>query len=213
MVQSVANPMKPRLNGDSPRSGEERPLIGFGREICGDLAAGLRREWLVTNGLGGYAAGTLAGVATRRYHGLLVAALTPPVGRTVLVGALVEHAEYDGREYPLSAHEYAGNVIDGHGYRHLQTFHLAWNLPVWVFALGDALLAELALRASLWDRHAKRRVVCPRSAPLCVSGKTHRGVAGDWPCEARCLNGEFVPALKPASPQDGPPSARTPRKN
>src|SRR5690348_13648898 len=69
------------------------PVVGatvsFGREICGDLAAGLRREWLVANGLGGYASGTLAGINTRRYHGLLVAALTPPVGRTVLVGGLV----------------------------------------------------------------------------------------------------------------------------
>jgi hypothetical protein len=52
----------------------DAPLIGFGREICGDLAAALRREWLVTNGLGGYASSTLAGINTRRYHGLLVAA-------------------------------------------------------------------------------------------------------------------------------------------
>ena len=49
--------------------------ITFGREICGDLAAVERREWLVTNGLGGYASGTVAGLLTRRYHGLLVAAL------------------------------------------------------------------------------------------------------------------------------------------
>ena len=54
--------------------------ITFGREICGDLAAAERREWLVTNGLGGYASGTVAGLLTRRYHGLLVAALPPPHG-------------------------------------------------------------------------------------------------------------------------------------
>ena len=66
-----------------------QPLVSFGREVCGDLAAGLRREWLVTNGLGGYASGTLAGPSTRRYHGLLVAALAPPVERTVLVGNLI----------------------------------------------------------------------------------------------------------------------------
>ena len=56
----------------------DRPLIHLGRELCGDLPTGLRREWLVTNGLGGYVSSTLAGVNTRRYHGLLVAALTPP---------------------------------------------------------------------------------------------------------------------------------------
>src|SRR5882672_10023280 len=100
----------------------EQPLVHFGREVCGDLQAGLRREWLVTNGLGGYASGTLAGINTRRYHGLLVAALTPPVGRTVLVGGSVEWARYDGGRYSLSAHEYGGGVIDPHGYRNLESF-------------------------------------------------------------------------------------------
>jgi hypothetical protein len=82
----------------------ERPHVAFGREICGDLSAGLRREWLVTNGVGGYASGTVPGVLTRSYHGLLVAALEPPVARTVLVAGLVEWATYDGARYPLSTH-------------------------------------------------------------------------------------------------------------
>src|SRR6266516_1732783 len=94
----------------------DHPLISFVREICGDLAAGLRREWLVTNGLGGYASGTLAGINTRRYHGLLVAALDPPVARTVLVGGLVEWASYMGRRYALSTHEYSNGFVDQHGY-------------------------------------------------------------------------------------------------
>ena len=54
------------------------PVIDLGRDICGDLAAAEAREWLVTNGIGGFACGTLAGTLTRRYHGLLVAALPPP---------------------------------------------------------------------------------------------------------------------------------------
>jgi predicted glycogen debranching enzyme len=116
--------------------------VSFGRETCGDLAAGLRREWLVANGLGGYASGTLAGVNTRRYHGLLVASLTPPVARTVLVGGLVEWASYDGHRYPLSAHEYGDHTIDPHGYRHLQGFALEGMLPVWTYAIGDALLEK-----------------------------------------------------------------------
>ncbi len=115
-------------------------MIHFGREICGDLEAGLRREWLVTNGLGGYASGTLAGINTRRYHGLLVAALQPPVGRTVLVAGFVEWATYDGQRYGLSTHEYGGGTIDPHGYRYLESFRLDGTLPVWIFAIGDALL-------------------------------------------------------------------------
>ncbi len=128
------------MQASSARGVIEQPLVSFGREICGDLPAGLRREWLVTNGLGGYASGTISGVNTRRYHGLLVAALTPPVRRTVLVGGLVEWATYDGNRYPLSTHEYGGGVIDPHGYKHVQSFALSGMLPVWTFALADALL-------------------------------------------------------------------------
>jgi predicted glycogen debranching enzyme len=124
----------------APETVISRPLIHFSREVCGDLEAGLRREWLVTNWLGSYASGTLAGVNTRSYHGLLVAALNPPVDRTVLVGGMVEWATYDGRRYPLSANEYADGTIDPQGYRHLQTFDLEGMLPIWTFALADALL-------------------------------------------------------------------------
>lgn len=119
-----------------------RPLVSFGRAICGDLAAGLRREWLVTNGLGGYASGSLAGPNTRRYHGLLVAALAPPVERTVLVGSSVEWATYAGERFPLFAFEYAGGAIDREGFRHLQSFALEGALPVWTYALADALLEK-----------------------------------------------------------------------
>jgi len=126
----------------------DQPLVSLGRAICGDLDAGLRREWLVTNGLGGYASGTLSGVATRRYHGLLVAALEPPVGRTVLVGGMVEHAMYDGASYALSAQEYGGGAIDPRGYLNLESFRLEGTLPVWRFALADALLER-----RLWMPH------------------------------------------------------------
>ncbi len=64
--------------------------IEFGREICGILASAESREWLVTNGIGGYASGTVAGLLTRRYHGLLMAALKPPLGRTLLLAKLDE---------------------------------------------------------------------------------------------------------------------------
>ena len=70
--------------------------IDFGREVCGDLSVVSKREWLVSNGIGGYASGTLANVLSRRYHGLLMAALEPPLGRTLLLAKLDETAEYDG---------------------------------------------------------------------------------------------------------------------
>jgi predicted glycogen debranching enzyme len=144
----------------------ERPLVRWGRAICGDLDAGLGREWLVTNGLGGYASGTLAGPNTRRYHGLLVAALTPPVERTVLVGGLVEWATIGGRRYPLSAHEYAGGTVDPQGYRHLESFALEGTLPVWTYNLGGALLERRVFMAYGANTSYVRYRLLRATAPL-----------------------------------------------
>ena len=112
-------------------------LIELGPETCHDLEAGLGREWLVTNGLGGYAFGTVAGPATRVYHGLLIAALSPPVGRTMLVGGLVEWTTIDGERIALHAHEYADGTIDQPGYRRLESVRLEAMRPVFTYALGD----------------------------------------------------------------------------
>jgi glycogen debranching enzyme len=118
----------------------ERPLVRFGREVTGDPAAAVRREWLVTNGLGGYASGSLMGPATRRYHGLLVAALAPPVERTVVVqGSLEWLVDGEGR-IPLSTHEYGDGTIDPGGYVNLESFELDGALPVWRFASGDLVV-------------------------------------------------------------------------
>lgn len=118
----------------------DQPHVVFGREICGDLQSGLRREWLVTNGLGGYASATVPGVLTRSYHGLLVAALEPPVARTVLVAGSVDWVTYGGSLYPLSTHEFGEGTMSPDGYRHLESFRLEGALPVWTFAIADAVV-------------------------------------------------------------------------
>ncbi len=117
-------------------------MIEFGREICGDLGAAERREWLVTNGLGSYASGTVAGLLTRRYHGLLVAALTPPLGRTLLAAKLDEIAEYGGEAFPLATNRWSDGTVDPHGYRHIEHFRLEGITPVWRYACADALLEK-----------------------------------------------------------------------
>ncbi|MGB6544134.1 MAG: glycogen debranching enzyme N-terminal domain-containing protein, partial [Candidatus Acidiferrales bacterium] len=88
------------------RRDSSKPAVDLGPEITGDLAAACSREWLVTNGIGGYAAGTVAGVLTRRYHGLLVAALDPPVGRTLLVSKIEETARIAGQTFELSTNRW-----------------------------------------------------------------------------------------------------------
>src|SRR5436190_1945218 len=140
MCAAIAEVPAPERSATPIATVLERPHVAFGREICGDLEAGLRREWLVTNGLGGYASGTLPGALSRSYHGLLVAALEPPVARTVLVAGAVEWVTYDGKRYPLSTHEFGDGEIAPDGYRFLESFRLEGTLPVWTFAVADALV-------------------------------------------------------------------------
>jgi len=117
-------------------------MIHFGREITGSLDAVLRREWLVTNGIGGYAMGSLSGARTRRYHSLLTASLQPPTRRTVMVASLDSWIEIDGRRSPLVTHEWAAGVVLPDGYRHLENFHLEGSIPVFTWALGDVRIIQ-----------------------------------------------------------------------
>lgn len=116
--------------------------INFGRETCCDLPSAETREWLVTNGIGGYASGTIAGLLTRRYHGLLVAALKPPLGRTLLVTKLDEIVNYQEQVYPLYTNRWAGGAIDGYGHDHIERFYLDRTIPTWKFACADALIEK-----------------------------------------------------------------------
>ncbi len=110
--------------------------IRFGRDLCGDLDQAERREWWLANGIGGYASGTVAGTLTRRYHGLLVAPVDPPLGR-VLVLAKADAVLIDGTgRIPLHTDRWAGGTVSPQGHLHLESFHLDGRLPVWRHALG-----------------------------------------------------------------------------
>jgi glycogen debranching enzyme len=94
-----------------------------------------RREWLTANGLGGYASGTVSGANTRRYHGLLVAALVPPGQRQVLLSRLDEVAVVGGEVYELGASVWQSGAIAPQGYRHLASFQ-ARPVPTWEYHVG-----------------------------------------------------------------------------
>jgi predicted glycogen debranching enzyme len=131
------------VNHTTERSARAFPSpVDFGREICGDLRAAESREWLVTNGIGGYAFGTVAGHQTRCYHGLLVAAMQPPLGRTLLVAKLDETARYGSEKFELFTNRWADGTVSPEGYRNIERFHLEGTTPVWTFALADALLEK-----------------------------------------------------------------------
>jgi predicted glycogen debranching enzyme len=110
-----------------------------------DQEALLSREWLVSNGLGGYACGTIIGAPTRRYHGLLIAALPPPLGRTMMLNQLSERLTLPGGEqHDLGAFERA-DQLQMQGAQRLREFRLEQGLPVWTYELGDYLLEKRLL--------------------------------------------------------------------
>ncbi len=103
----------------------------------------LTREWQVTNGLGGYASGTVSGVATRRYHGYLVAAQPPPFGRTMMLNHLTELLRLpDGTRTLFAGSELQGGRLEMHGVDHLEELCLEGGLPVWRYRVGDALVEK-----------------------------------------------------------------------
>src|SRR5258705_1103273 len=117
-------------------------VVQFGVEVFGSLETAESREWLVTNGIGGYASGTLGGGMSRRYHGLLVAALQPPVGRTQLVAWIDEIVRYNSAEFALATHRWASGAIEPQGFQHIEGFRLEGTMPVWTYAIGDARLEK-----------------------------------------------------------------------
>ena len=115
-------------------------MIRFERNLCSDLDAALRREWLETNGLGGFATSTVIGLNTRRYHGLLVAAIKPPVGRMVLLSKLEETLLVDGKPFDLSANRYPG-VVHPQGFQYLKEFRLD-PFPVFTYEVEGLELTK-----------------------------------------------------------------------
>ena len=114
--------------------------IRFDRSICSDLQQALRREWLETNGLGGFAGSSIVGLNTRRYHGLLVAATKPPVGRFLLPSKLEETLLVDGNRFELSANQYPG-VVHPNGQQYLREFRLD-PFPVFAYEAGGVELIK-----------------------------------------------------------------------
>ncbi|MGH9670265.1 MAG: glycogen debranching enzyme N-terminal domain-containing protein, partial [Terriglobales bacterium] len=115
-------------------------MIEFDRKICGDLDSALSREWLETNGLGGFASSTIPGLNTRRYHGLLTAATRPPVGRMLLLSKLEETLVFGGRRFELSANQYSG-AVHPQGYRYLKHLRLD-PFPVFTYEVEGVELEK-----------------------------------------------------------------------
>jgi predicted glycogen debranching enzyme len=112
-----------------------------------------RREWLVTNGIGGYGAASLAGANTRRYHGLLVPAFSPPLGRAVLLSKVEEEVRVEDQLYQLSANKYP-SVVQPQGYRHL-TYFSTRPVPTFTFIFHEE---TVVLEKRVWMAHGENTV-------------------------------------------------------
>jgi predicted glycogen debranching enzyme len=157
------------------------------RSEFGRTADSFDREWLVTNGLGGFASGTVAQANTRRYHGLLVAALRPPVDRVVMVSKLDVTARYRGETYELACNEYADGTIEPNGFKLLSAFGLENGIPMWTYSLADALLEQRVWMASerntTYVRFNLREATGPvdlKLLPLCTYRDYHAHGQGGW---------------------------------
>src|SRR5436190_7869139 len=123
-------------------------MITLPRSVCVDLSQALEREWLVTNGIGGFASGTPAGINTRRYHGYLIAALRPPVERIVFLSIINEDVDIDGRTFDMGANEYPDGRRHPGGYVYVGEFRVRDGIPTAVCRLGDAVLHK-----TVWMEH------------------------------------------------------------
>ena len=153
----------------TPRPPGARSRIAFGPEVGAQLEPAIRREWLVTNALGGYAAGTVAGVPTRVYHGLLVASLRPPVQRRVVVAGALVWLTVEGRRTALHALEHADGRVEPRGFEHLARFELDGARPVWTWELGDVRVEHRVWMAHGANTTYVRWALAPGSAHRSVS--------------------------------------------
>src|SRR5947199_10871617 len=123
--------------------------ITFDRRICCDLNETIAREWLVTNGLGGYAAGTVAGVLTRMQHGLLVARPPDAIIPQLLLAKIDEEVIFDQRTYHLGTNEYRDGTLNPAGFVHLETFRLEDGFPIFTYRLGG--ISGVTLEKHIWQ--------------------------------------------------------------
>ncbi len=109
-------------------------MIDLYTSICSQFESSSSREWIETNGIGGYASSSVSGANTRRYHGLLVAATRPPLGRMVLLSKFEETVIIDGEMYEISCNQYPGKVHPD-GCKYLTQFRLD-PFPIWTFEVS-----------------------------------------------------------------------------
>ncbi len=131
----------------------QNTMIQFDAATCEDFSESTSREWLETNGIGGFASGTISGANTRRYHGLLIAATKPPVGRIAMLSKFEETLIIDGEKFELSANSFPGS-IHPQGFKFIKSFRLD-PFPIWTFEVNGIEIEKAILMV-----HGENTTVC-----------------------------------------------------
>ena len=180
--------------------------VAVGRKVCSDYSRSSRLEWIESNGTGSFAMGTVAGANTRRYHGLLVASLRPPVDRHVLLSRLEEVVSDGSLEAPLGTAQYPG-ALHPAGYRNLIEFRLD-PFPTWVYDVGGAhvekqiFLVEGEDTVVVQYRATRRRTLCisPFLAFRDYHSLTHANPALEGSVREERTPGALVLRVRPYGP-------------
>jgi predicted glycogen debranching enzyme len=115
-------------------------MIAFDRDICTNFGVATQKEWIETNGLGGYASSTITGINTRGYHGLLIAATKPPLQRMLLLSKIEETFIIGNKRYEISSNQYP-NAIYPEGYKYLDSFQLD-PFPTFRYIIDDTIIEK-----------------------------------------------------------------------
>lgn len=182
-------------------------VVQFGSDVTGDLATAEKKEWLITNGLGGYGSGTIAGSMTRGYHGLLMAAVTPPTDRRLMSVKLEESVRYQNKTYELTSNRWNGGAVSPKGYENIFQFALEGSVPTWTYKLGEAVLEK-----RIWMVYGKNttyvsytlqsaaEAVHLTCIALCNNRPLHNTGQLDWPQSVECLpDGVVVNSANPGA--------------
>lgn len=154
--------------------------ISLDRNICRNLDETTTREWLITNGAGAYASGTVAGMLTRMEHGLFVARTPETSTPRLLLAKIDEEVVFDERTYYLGTNEYRDGTLNPSGFVHLETFRLDEGFPVFTYRLGgiDGIMLEkrIWMQSGRNTTYIQYRLV--RTTTEEASGRRRSGITG-----------------------------------
>jgi len=168
----------------------------------------LAREWLVTNGIGGFACGTVSQANTRRYHAWLIASLRPPVDRVVMLAKADVTVTLGQRRYQIGCNEFADGTLAPQGFHHLTDFRIAEGIPTWRYVMEDVVLEQrLWMAAARNTTYVSFSLLGARSRigleliPLCTYRDYHSHTQGGWSLDVRAeARGCAITAFNGARP-------------